>query len=190
MRRGAVNHEQAYAQGKMLDHSGWSNLLPRHITPSDIDAVFANGREMLLIELSSSAREWAEISKGQLRLYQDIVLASEGRLWAVLCHHKTPSNQKILTDTDIVSFQVMVRNRETLKPHSSSVVAVGPENEWKQFVLRYFNESRGAAWKYIASRYRTKLECESATTGAPVASATQCPDVCFCETCRYWGSHV
>jgi len=51
--RGEIIAEQAYAQGKMLDHSGWTGFLPRNITPSDIDMVIANGQSMMLIEWSS-----------------------------------------------------------------------------------------------------------------------------------------
>jgi hypothetical protein len=31
-KRGSTYSEEAYARGKMLDHSGWDGLLPRNIT--------------------------------------------------------------------------------------------------------------------------------------------------------------
>ena len=103
-RRGSIQSEEAYAQGKMLDHSSWS--LPRNITPSDVDFHFdANGR-ILYCELSSHNRLWSDLKDGQCRSYKNMVKNS--RHCAVLCLHDVKLPNKINTTTDIIGFSPMI----------------------------------------------------------------------------------
>src|SRR5687768_15001960 len=109
MSRGAIYNEQAYAQGKMLDHSEWK-LLPRKITPSDIDMCFDNRGWLLLCELSSKTPNWSDIPKGQFWLYKS--MTAKSRTIAALLKHNVKDRQ-IDTLNDIQSFQVMLAGGRT-----------------------------------------------------------------------------
>jgi hypothetical protein len=107
MTRGQILYKDAYIRGKMLDHSSWSKILPRNITPSDIDAVIDNNGKILLIELSSKTSRWEELAYGQRLLYQNMVKAGNGKIFAALAHHNAPGDRAIDTAKDIVAFTVM-----------------------------------------------------------------------------------
>ena len=144
MSRGAIYNQQAYAQGKMLDHSQWN--LPRLITPSDIDVVFANGTSMLLCEFSSQHSGWADIQYGQRKLYADCVSASGGDMVAVLVRHSVPSSRVICSATDCDTFQLMYQHKNSDELGISEIFVSGTLNRWKLFVEGWF-VSRAEAWK-------------------------------------------
>lgn len=113
---GRIIVEQAYAQGKMLDHSGWD--LPRG-SLSDMDAIVTqhgiiqnstfmdnNGR-MLFIEFSSKHKHWAYLDEGQRRGYASIVRIGKGQVFAALAYHQVPINKQIKSAVDVISYQLM-----------------------------------------------------------------------------------
>lgn len=102
-RRGAVYAEQAYAQGKMLDHSAWQ--LPRKITPSDFDCVFDNAGRIVFAEFSSSKEDWRQIDFGQRKAY--ISAIQRAPHVAALCKHSVPGNMLINSRDDVERFQIM-----------------------------------------------------------------------------------
>ena len=111
--------EQAYAQGKMLDHSGWygkliRNGVPTKGTPSDVDFIFLpkfildNRGTFLFGELSSADVGWEDLVYGQRTMYENLLKAAGGTSVSVLCHHSVPSDTQIDTYTDIKSFIPMI----------------------------------------------------------------------------------
>lgn len=103
--RGAIYCEEAYAQGKMLDNSEWRNILPRNITPSDIDIVFDNAGSFIYGELSSQSRHWNEIATGQRLMYWNAIRGTQHL--AILCKHSVPRMRQIDTVRDIEDCCVM-----------------------------------------------------------------------------------
>jgi hypothetical protein len=156
--RGAIFAEEAYALGKMLDHSCWSKQgeqscwqkdsmpLPRLITPSDLDSVFSRLVEphavptvfddngcMIFAELSTNADDWRFLSTGQYRLYRGLL---EGPHCAVLCRHgiRPEQKKKICTRHDIISFQPMVWD------HGAVIGATSHGRVWEDFVFKWFED--------------------------------------------------
>lgn len=129
-KKGSIMCEMAYAQSKMLDHSSWNNL-PRGITPSDIDCVFANGHQMLFTEISSTWKEWQNLKYGQRRVYEDLIVQLPNSL-AALAFHNVPWKQQIDTKNDIISFAIML-NIDGLVCTSSHVVG-----SWPRFVEEFY----------------------------------------------------
>lgn len=135
MSRGSIFVEDAYAQGKMLDHSGWDGALTRAITPSDIDMAFDASGKIIFVELSSSCVEWRQIDTGQRLLYERAIT---GTLHcACLCKHAVPISQQINSRNDVMSFQIMIWNQG---PIYSPIVS---GNKWAGFVERWVNTDNG-----------------------------------------------
>ncbi len=133
---GSIHSKNAYAQGKMLDHSAWlkDEPLPRGITPSDIDMVIDDNGAMLFNELSSRHHRWHELSTGQRRLYEGLIFQTQH--CAVLCKHSVPpaEEREINTRTDIDNFQVML-----WQPSGLFFTEVFHGNSrWQQFVASWF----------------------------------------------------
>lgn len=103
--RGKVYAPDAYAQGKMLDHSGWAGRLPRRITPSDVDMVIDNAGSIIYGELSSRTDVWTQIEYGQRLMYWDIIRGTSNI--AVLLKHSVPKTEMVRTDCDIKTFSIM-----------------------------------------------------------------------------------
>jgi len=154
--RGSIYAEEAYALGKMLDHSSWQHPrpgdepLPRRITPSDIDMtatggmlsavpiVFDNRGKIVLGELSSHAREWHELNPGQRWTYESLLNSSPH--CAVLCHHSVRTEERRLIDTryDIDSFQVRINDHGII---TLPVVRGNKANKaWQRFVLGWYRD--------------------------------------------------
>lgn len=135
--RGSIRTHAAYAQGKMLDHSRWSGVLPRLITPSDIDIVFDDARNcrVCFCELSRSSSTWIGISTGQRRLYSRLVASGHGKVFAVLLKHCTPVSNDIDTYSGVESFQVM-RFAALLGTATSDVL---PGSEWPTWVSKFYD---------------------------------------------------
>lgn len=128
MTRGAIYAEQAYAQGKMLNNSAWNGMLPRNITPSDIDLVFDNNGWQLLCELSSQTSNWAELKRGQRLLYQGLTI--KHRTIGVLLKHSVPKDRQIDTLKDIDSFQVMISG--------GRITEIFGGERWQRFVEQFY----------------------------------------------------
>lgn len=115
---GKIFSEQAYARAKMLDNSGWLNVLPRGSTPSDLDVildsqghitenttVIDNKGNVVFIEYNTSKSHWEDISYGQRLAYQNILLPKPK--YAILAHVQPRVGQPIDTLRDVIDFQVM-----------------------------------------------------------------------------------
>jgi hypothetical protein len=94
---GRILSEQAYAQGKMLDHGNWK--LARGITPSDVDFVVESGGCFLFAEFSRGCGSFDCLSKGQRMMYAR--LASRRSDIVVVCQHSVPSDRAIDTLADV-----------------------------------------------------------------------------------------
>ena len=138
MSDGSVRVEMAYAQGKMLDHSAWNGILPRGITPSDIDSVFDNNGWLLFCEIKFGEVDasWDGVSTGQRRLAESLVLNSQ-RQAAVLCFHHVDTARLIDTVKDVHSFSPMWAP-------GGKVETYGPfhGNRWERFVLSFYENPR------------------------------------------------
>ncbi len=106
---GKILIESAYAQGKMLDHTGWQGQLPRGITPSDVDMRFSfhHSRRSIEVELKFNCASWDHVSYGQLLAYKDEVEAHAGKKVAIIASHSVPPDRQIDSFRDITAFQVM-----------------------------------------------------------------------------------
>lgn len=102
---GKIRCEQAYAQGKMMDSSGWYGFLPRGITPSDVDLYFDNDGQFIFVEFSSHNILWEHLDKGQRLGYWNLIRGTKHI--AVLCRHCVPQDTQINTRTDVIGFTVM-----------------------------------------------------------------------------------
>lgn len=133
---GAIRCEQAYALGKMLDHSSWQrgDKIVRLSTPSDIDACWDNRGRVIFGEFSSECFEWRQVEKGQIGLYQSVIRDTPH--CAVLCRHNVSvrDNRPIDSKEDVRSFQVMVYDYGFL------VTDVLPESRWPRFVTSWFKD--------------------------------------------------
>jgi hypothetical protein len=134
---GQIYSLDAYIRGKMLDHSSWEKLLP--VTPSDIDFVFDNrGQRILLGELNSKTARWDELKTGQRRLYEALVLAGGGKIWAACCRHRLPPpGIQIDTVKDVLEFQWMTQKKGELY-----VSNVYDGKDWPEFVRRAIFKDR------------------------------------------------
>ncbi len=132
--RGAVYNKPAYLLSKNLDHSGWGTLLPRKITPSDVDCVFDNYMAAILVELNSHLTQWVDLDTGQTWTYQGLIHKHMKRV-AVLATHSVRPEVKDFIDTvqDVESFQVM------LWDDGFKVSEVFHGNDrWQKFVVGWY----------------------------------------------------
>ena len=160
--RGDIFSTPAYAQGKMLDHSGWK--LPRNITPSDVDMVIDNDGSIIYGELSSWCSHWAGIKEGQRRLYQNAI--RDGKHCAVLCRHSVKPEERRQIDTcyDIESFEAMFWD---FGPVCSGVL--DGNDGWQWFVRKWI-EPGGPIWLrrfFLGRRIGMKLKSNGADNDAP-----------------------
>lgn len=146
---GVIYNEAAYKQSKMLNHSSWQKgdrVLPRGITPSDIDMGFLppdnssnfgldNNGSVIFGELTRGFANWLNIRYGQRRFYEACI--DHTPHCAVLCQHNVPlsENRQIDTRIDIISFQVMLFDFGFVRcdPYN------GNEN-WQTFVFKWFED--------------------------------------------------
>jgi len=97
---GKIMAEEAYAQGKMLDNSGWSGVLARGITPSDIDWFVESSGCYLFAEFSRDCMELDCLSRGQQLAYSRLAQRPNGDAVAV-CKHSVPTTRAIDTAADV-----------------------------------------------------------------------------------------
>ena len=147
-RKGAIYDREAYLQSKLVDCSGWANremygkaILPRGITPSDIDVVMNpgmfqldNGGHVLCIELSTKSATWANLSRGQYLAAQSMVTAGQGKIAAAACILP-------LTERQELGYQLGMRHRAAigLTEVSDAIVIVVSE-ETRAISLAYNGE--------------------------------------------------
>jgi len=95
---GAIICREAYAQGKMLDHSSWE--LDRGVTPSDIDMVVESYGCFLFAELTKNGCDWSNLKTGQRILYESLSKIPGNHI-VCLARHSVPSGEQIDTYQDI-----------------------------------------------------------------------------------------
>lgn len=140
MASGKIYSSEAYARGKMLDHSGWRRILGS-ITPSDIDMVFDFGGNFLFVELNSRTCDWQDLPYGQKLLYENLVRSGSGKHTCVLARHAIPpAGVQIDSVKDIISFRVM-----KLVEGRVEVSEEYPGNVWHGFVSLFQKKAKVAA---------------------------------------------
>lgn len=146
-KRGAIFAPEAYALGKMLDHSDW--MLPRGSLPSDIDICFDNNGRIIFCELSSSASEWSDISGGQRWLYESAIRNT--RHCAVIARHNVQlaDGRQINSKNDIASFQIMFHDGVFL--FSAAIDG----KWWCWFVEHWFADAQ-KTWREMADKCHTR----------------------------------
>jgi hypothetical protein len=115
---GKIRNEDAFAQGKMHDSSGWYGILPRKIMPSDIDLVFDNNGRCVFLEMTKNTScwgQWKAMNCGQYRLFSTLIRQGEGKHVYVLWFHNTPVEQCVDTRMGCLSFSVMFWGGGTLR---------------------------------------------------------------------------
>lgn len=133
--RGRIYAPDAYARAKMLDHSVWGDLLPRLITPSDVDMVIDNRHGFILLcELSRQVSDWKNIKIGQREVYEHLI--KDTRHMAVLLSHKIDDGE-ICTVRDIDSYQTMLHDPQ-LGFVCNIVLDAQAADQWVRFVQRCF----------------------------------------------------
>lgn len=130
--RGSIHSPEAYAQGKMLDHSRWAGELPRNITPSDVDMVIESGGYTMYCELSSQYNNWPFLALGQRKMYESFVRFNPNRSICVLLYHRTPLDKQVDTFGGIESASIMVGcNQKELLFGSSKAY------QWPDLAVRF-----------------------------------------------------
>jgi hypothetical protein len=121
--KGSILCEQAYAQGKMLNNSGWTTIL-RGNTFADLDCcILLDGdpiqpqqcqmnNKMVLVELSSKVCMWQSLNRRQMKSYKFLVENGQGKIVALLGQHNVPKDQQIDTTKDIIQFSVMKLDKD------------------------------------------------------------------------------
>lgn len=100
---GAIICREAYAQGKMLNHSGWH--LARGVTPSDIDMVVESYGCFLFAELTKNSCDWNSLKTGQRILYESLAKIP-GNHVVCLARHSVPKGEEVDTYADIEAASV------------------------------------------------------------------------------------
>lgn len=115
MGRGKIKHLDAYIKAKLLDHSGWTEHLPRKISPSDGDMLLDHLGRILLIELSTKTDSFNELATGQRILGENFVRNGKGKQAYALAKIVTPEDRAIDTTKDIISFSFLIYDKGQLK---------------------------------------------------------------------------
>ena len=123
---GRILCADAYAQGKMLDHSGWS--LARGITPSDIDFFVESSGCFLFAEFSRDCFDIKGLSRGQELAYTRLATRPNADAVAV-CNHSVPSSRQIDTANDVEFCTVYFSSG------TKSVLLCN--DQWKQLVTKW-----------------------------------------------------
>lgn len=123
---GAIMCAEAYAQGKMLDHSSWS--LARGITPSDIDFFVESSGCFLWAEFSRENVDIESLSRGQELAYTRLARRPNADAVAV-CRHSVPTSRQINTAHDVESCTVYFAS-------GTKSVLLG-NDEWQQLVTKW-----------------------------------------------------
>lgn len=105
--KGRIIVEAAYAQGKMLDNSAWSERLARRITPSDIDFVVESESCFIFAEFSRDTSTLEGLKKGQNLLYKRLWQHTRTLPWIIaICQHNVPVDRQIDTLNDVINCTV------------------------------------------------------------------------------------
>jgi hypothetical protein len=134
---GAIMCVEAYAQGKMLNHSGWNGVLARGITPSDIDFYVESSGCYLFAEFSRDCVELDCLSRGQQLAYTRLARRPNGDAVAI-CRHSVPRDREIDTKTDVEACTVYFLGG------TKSVLL--SNDQWQQLVTKWAANPADAVW--------------------------------------------
>lgn len=126
---GGIRCPEAYAQGKMLDHSWWAGKMRGRITPSDIDMVIEAYGCALFCELSRDHASLEDIATGQRILLRTLATLNGGHCVALLRHGLFSMSKPIDTANDIVSATIY------FDAGTKKVVLDG--SEWRDFAIAW-----------------------------------------------------
>lgn len=133
---GKILCADAYAQGKMLDHSGWS--LARGITPSDIDFFVESSGCFLWAEFSRDCFDLECLSRGQQLAYTRLARRPNADAVAV-CRHSVPTSRQINTARDVETCTVYFASG------TKSVLLCN--DQWQQLVPKWAaNPAEATQW--------------------------------------------
>jgi len=145
-RRGEVRYRDRFSQ--QIEHNGWCDVLPRSITPSDIDVVFDNMRlaRTLFCEFSSAVSVWGGKQNGQRYLYQQLLKTNNYKNGCVLCRHNVPVERNVNSFNDVVSFHLMRANAGRVY-YMPSEEEPFPGTLWVDFVKAFYGlENNWGVW--------------------------------------------
>lgn len=138
---GGIRCPEAYAQGKMLDHSWWSGKMRGRITPSDIDMVVESYGCALFCEISRDHEQFEDLPTGQRLLLQTLAKLNGGHCVALLRHGLFSHSKPIDTANDILSATVY------FDCGSRSATIEG--EEWRAFAVDWTFNSTAAVEKHL-----------------------------------------
>ena len=126
--RGAILVEQAYAQGKMLDHTSWR--LVRGISPSDIDFVIESGGNFGFVEFSKHFKSIEQLNHGQKLLYERLISRIHKSDFVGLAYHNVPEERSIDTCRDVISAEIYTQrgNFSLNQEQWEEFIATWPDN--------------------------------------------------------------
>ena len=133
---GRIMYEQAYAQGKMLDSSGWQGVLARGITPSDFDWFVESSGRYLVAEFTRGSPDIDGLSRGQAMAMRRFANRPTGDA-VVVCRHSVPSTRAIDTKCDVEECTVY------FAMGSKSVLMCN--EQWQELVIRWASNPADAA---------------------------------------------
>ena len=143
--RGAILVEQAYAQGKMLDHTSWR--LVRGISPSDIDFVIESGGNFGFVEFSKNFKSIEQLNHGQKLLYERLISRMRKSDFVGLAYHNVPEERSIDTCRDVISAEIYTqRGNFSLN-----------QEQWEEFIATW-TDNPACGINHILPRGK-KYEC-------------------------------
>lgn len=145
---GGIRSPEAYAQGKMLDHSSWYGELARGITPSDIDAVVESYGQFIFMEFSRECESLADLKKGQRMMLRALSRLPGNHCVAVVRHAVFSHSKQINTATDVETAYVYF--------DMGQQVAVLDRDEWVTFVTQFTHFPNRAIEECLRSKITTQ----------------------------------
>lgn len=138
--RGGIRNRQRYKQE--IDHTGWNKILPRKITPSDIDIVFDDKLTNTIVfcdlkfSPDGSACLWRDVQYGQRLLYQRLVLTHPyvKRYSVLLTHSVEDCERDIDSVRDVLWFQVMELGLQT----GPRIYPAEVGHLWPEWIMKIF----------------------------------------------------
>jgi hypothetical protein len=133
---GGIRSPEAYAQGKMLDHSWWSGQMRGRITPSDLDMFVESHGCFLFCELSRSSSTLADMSTGQRIAMERFAKLPGIHAVCILRHGMFSHSRAIDTANDIESAAIYFDG-------GSSVKMLDGE-QWRGFACQWTHNPKAA----------------------------------------------
>lgn len=138
---GGIRCPEAYAQGKMLDHSWWSGKMRGRITPSDIDAFVESYGCVLWWEVTRDAERLDDIAAGQRIAMRNFLGFGGIHAVAILRHGLMSHSKPIDTANDI--------KEATVYFDGGTRHAVLDTEQWKAFACDWTFNAKDAIDKWL-----------------------------------------